>query len=219
MFNGPDLASLSTVAVYAVVWGFVFIECGLLVGFLLPGDSLLFGAGLLAASPHSSINLPLLVTGTFIAAITGNDIAYRTGRRYGRSWIQNREEGRAKQGLKKAEEFYEKRGWWSVVIARWLSWVRTFVPVIAGTAAMDRRAFTSANVVGALPWAIGLPYLGALAYTVPWLRTIATVIAVGSIVAALIGGLYAAVMSWRRRSSHDSGEPPSPDAMNHPSGD
>ena len=160
-----------------------------------------------------------LVTGTFIAAITGNDIAYRTGRRYGRSWIQNREEGRAKQGLKKAEEFYEKRGWWSVVIARWLSWVRTFVPVIAGTAAMDRRAFTSANVVGALPWAIGLPYLGALAYTVPWLRTIATVIAVGSIVAALIGGLYAAVMSWRRRSSHDSGEPPSPDAMNHPSGD
>jgi len=219
MFNGPDLATLSTVAVYAVVWGFVFIECGLFVGFLLPGDSLLFGAGLLAASPHSSVNLPLLVTGTFIAAIAGNDIAYRTGRRYGRSWIQNREEGRAKQGLKKAEEFYEKRGWWSVVIARWLSWVRTFVPVIAGTAAMDRRAFTSANIVGALPWAIGLPYLGALAYTVPWLRTIATVIAVGSIVAALIGGLYAAFTSWRRRSSQDSGEPPSPDALNHPSGD
>jgi membrane-associated protein len=219
MFNGPDLATLSTVAVYAVVWGFVFIECGLLVGFLLPGDSLLFGAGLLAASPHSSINLPLLVTGTFIAAIAGNDIAYRTGRRYGRSWIQNREEGRAKQGLKKAEEFYERRGWWSVVIARWLSWVRTFVPVIAGTAAMDRRAFTSANVVGALPWAIGLPYLGALAYTIPWLRVVATVIAVGSIVAALIGGLYGAVMSWRRRSARESGEPQGPDGLNHPSSD
>jgi membrane-associated protein len=219
MFNGPDLATLSTVAVYAVVWGFVFVECGLLVGFLLPGDSLLFGAGLLAASPHSSINLPLLVTGTFIAAIAGNDIAYRTGRRYGRGWIQNRQDDRAKEGLKKAEEFYEKRGWWSVVIARWLSWVRTFVPVIAGTAAMDRRAFTSANLVGALPWAIGLPYLGALAYTIPWLRVVATVIAVGSIVAALIGGLYGAVMSWRRRSSRQSGEPQGPDGSNHPSSD
>jgi membrane-associated protein len=219
MFNGPDLATLSTVAVYAVVWGFIFVECGLLVGFLLPGDSLLFGAGLLAASPHSSINLPLLVTGTFIAAIAGNDIAYRTGRRYGRSWIQDRQDGRAKEGLKKAEEFYERRGWWSVVIARWLSWVRTFVPVIAGTAAMDRRAFTSANVVGALPWAIGLPYLGALAYTIPWLRVVATVIAVGSIVAALIGGLYGAVMSWRHRSARESGEPQGPDGLNHPSSD
>ena len=148
MLSGPDLATLSTAAVYAVVWGFVFVECGLLVGFLLPGDSLLFGAGLLAGSPHSSINLPLLVGGTFIAAIAGNDVAYRTGRRYGRSWIHSREEGRAKEGLRRAEAFYERRGWWSVVIARWLSWVRTFVPVIAGTAAMDRRAFTSANLVG-----------------------------------------------------------------------
>ncbi len=214
MLSGPDLATLSTAAVYAVVWGFVFVECGLLVGFLLPGDSLLFGAGLLAGSPHSSINLPLLAGGTFLAAIAGNDVAYRTGRRYGRSWIHSREEGRAKQGLRRAEEFYEARGWWSVVIARWLSWVRTFVPVIAGTAAMDRRAFTSANLVGALPWAVGLPYLGALAYTVPWLRTVAAVVAVGSIVAALIGALYAGVMSWRRRSATLPGEAEGADELN-----
>lgn len=219
MFNGPDLATLSTVAVYAVVWGFVFVECGLLVGFLLPGDSLLFGAGLLAASPNSSINLPLLVTGTFIAAIAGNDVAYRTGKRYGRSWIENREPGRAKDGLRKAEEFYELRGWWSVVIARWLSWVRTFVPVIAGTAAMDRRAFTSANIVGALPWAIGLPYLGALAYSIPWLRTVASVIAIGSIVAAFIGAIYAVVRSRRHRSAKATGEPNLPDDSNEPTAD
>lgn len=211
MLNGPDLATLSTVAVYAVVWGFVFVECGLLVGFLLPGDSLLFGAGLLAASPNSSINLPLLVTGTFLAAIAGNEVAYRTGKRYGRSWIEKREEGRAKAGLRRAEEFYQARGWWSVVIARWLSWVRTFVPVIAGTAAMDRRAFTSANIVGALPWAIGLPYLGALAYSVPWLRVVASVIAVGSIVAALVGAIYAVVATRLRRSRKVAGAPIVPD--------
>jgi membrane-associated protein len=219
VFNVPDLATLSTVAVYAVVWGFVFVECGLLVGFVLPGDSLLFGAGLLAASPHSSVNLPLLVAGTFIAAITGNDMAYRTGRRYGRGWIQRREEGRATSGLRKAETFYEQRGWWSVVIARWLSWVRTFVPVIAGTAAMDRRAFTSANIIGALPWAIGLPYLGALAYTIPWIRTIAAVIAVGSIGAGLVGAIYAGVTTWRRRSAGAGGDADGADHLDPPSSD
>ncbi len=219
MLNGPDLATLSTVAVYAVVWGFVFVECGLLVGFLLPGDSLLFGAGILAASPRSSINLPLLVTGIFIAAVVGNEIAYQTGRRYGRSWVENREGGRTKDGLRKAESFYQRWGWWSVVVARWIAWVRTFVPVVAGTAAMDRRAFTTANLVGALPWAIGLPYLGALAYSVPWLRAVASVIAIGSIVAALIGATFAFVQSRRLRSRKSAGEPTSPDEINPPPAD
>ena len=219
MLNGPDLATLSTVAVYAVVWGFVFVECGLLVGFLLPGDSLLFGAGLLAASPHSSINLPLLVAGTFIAAIAGNEMAYRTGRRYGRSWLVNRENDRARDGLRKAEDFYTRWGSWSVVIARWIPWVRTFVPVIAGTAAMDRRTFTSANIAGALPWAIGLPYLGALAYTVPWLRVVASAIAIGSIVAALIGAIFAVIQSRRQRSRRPAGEAIVQDDVNPPPAD
>ena len=219
MFNGPDLATLSTVAVYAVVWGFVFIECGLLVGFLLPGDSLLFGAGLLAASPHNSINLPLLVAGTFIAAIAGNEIAYQTGRRYGRSWLVSREGDRARTGLRKAEDFYQRWGSWSVVIARWIPWVRTFVPVIAGTAAMDRRTFTSANIAGALPWAIGLPYLGALAYTVPWLRVVASVIAIGSICVALIGAIYAVIQSRRQRPSKPGGVPTAQDDINPPTAD
>lgn len=219
MLNGPDLATLSTIAVYAVVWGFVFVECGLLVGFLLPGDSLLFGAGLLAASPRSSINLPLLVTGIFIAAVVGNEIAYQTGRRYGRSWLVTREGDRARAGLRKAEDFYQRWGSWSVVLARWIPWVRTFVPVIAGTAAMDRRAFTSANLVGALPWAIGLPYLGALAYSVPWLRVVASAIAIGSIAAALIGAMFGLVQSRRSRSRKPAGEPSNPDEIDPPTAD
>jgi len=219
VLNGPDLATLSTIAVYAVVWGFVFVECGLLVGFLLPGDSLLFGAGLLAASPRSSINLPLLVTGIFIAAVVGNEIAYQTGRRYGRSWLVTREGDRARAGLRKAEDFYQRWGSWSVVLARWIPWVRTFVPVIAGTAAMDRRAFTSANLVGALPWAIGLPYLGALAYSVPWLRVVASAIAIGSIAAALIGAMFGLVQSRRSRSRKPAGEPSNPDEIDPPTAD
>jgi hypothetical protein len=76
---------------------------------------------------------------------------------------------------------------------------------------MDRRAFISANIVGALPWAIGLPYLGALAYSVPWLRVVASVIAVGSIVAALVGAIYAVVATRLRRSRKVAGEPIVPD--------
>ncbi|MGN6090253.1 MAG: DedA family protein, partial [Actinomycetales bacterium] len=99
----PDLASLSAVAVYAVVWGFVFVESGLLVGFLLPGDTILFGAGLLTAAPVSSqasssatpfepgplgsgplVSLPLLTAGAFVAAVSGDLVGYATGRRLGR---------------------------------------------------------------------------------------------------------------------------------------
>ena len=84
MIGDPDLASLGALAVYAVVWGFLFAECGLLLGFLLPGDTILFGAGLLAASPSSDVNLVVLVLGAFVAAVAGNEVGYLTGRRYGR---------------------------------------------------------------------------------------------------------------------------------------
>ena len=140
---------------YAVLWGFLFAECALLLGFLLPGDTILFGAGLLAASPSSEVNIYVLVTGAFLAAVIGNEVGYVTGRRFGREWVERPREGPGREQLRRAERFYERYGWLSVVVARWIPWVRTFIPIIAGTAAMDRRAFTSANVVGALPWAVG----------------------------------------------------------------
>jgi membrane-associated protein len=190
MFLDPDLGALTAVAVYAVVWGFIFAESGLLLGFLLPGDTLLFGAGLVAASPDSGVNIVVMTVGCLVAAIAGNEVGYYTGRRFGRTWLENREKGRAREQLRRAEVFYDRYGWWSVVVARWIPWVRTFIPIIAGAAAMDRRAYSAANVVGALPWAGGLPILGYFAAQLPVLRTISYVIAgtaiVGTMVAAVI---------------------------------
>ena len=196
----PDLAALTTVAVYAVVWGFLFAESGLLLGFLLPGDTILFGAGLLAAAPGSGINLALLVAGAFISAVLGNEVGYLTGRRYGRTWLERRQSGRALENLRRAERFYERYGWLSLVIARWIPWVRTFTPTVAGAAAMRHRSFTSANIVGALPWAVGLPLIGYYAYRFPALRTVAYVIAGAFVAMSLASLVFMLIRDARRRT-------------------
>lgn len=201
MLIDPDLASLTAVAVYAVLWGFVFAETGLLVGFLLPGDTILFGAGLLAGSPENDISLPLLISGTFVAAVAGNEVGYTTGKRFGRGWLERRESGRALEQLRRTEKFYDRYGWLAVVIARWIPWVRTFTPVVAGAAAMRRGVFTTANVVGALPWAVGLPLLGYYAYELPVLRSLAYTMAMISIVGSIIAAVVLSARERRRRTA------------------
>ena len=208
MIADPNLASLGALAVYAVVWGFLFAECGLLLGFLLPGDTILFGAGLLAASPSSDVNLLVLVIGAFVAAVAGNEVGYLTGRRYGRGWLENRESGRALTQLRRTEAFYDRFGWFSVVVARWIPWVRTFTPVVAGTAAMRRPAFTSANLVGALSWAVALPIVGYVAYQFPVVRTIAFTIAGIFITVSLVGLAVLLVRDALRRRRDRRGDAP-----------
>ena len=202
MLSDPNLTALGALAVYALVWGFLFAECGLLLGFLLPGDTILFGAGLLAASPRSEVNLALLVVGAFVAAVAGNEVGYLTGRRYGRGWLESRESGRALMQLRRTEAFYDRYGWFSVVVARWIPWVRTFTPVVAGTAAMRRPSFTSANVVGALSWAVALPIVGYVAYQLPVVRTVATTIAGVFVTVSLIGLAVLLVRDGARRRRH-----------------
>ena len=217
MWEGPDLASLGALAVYAVLWGFLFAECALLLGFLLPGDTILFGAGLVAASPNSDVNIVVLVIGAFLAAVIGNEVGYTTGRRYGRDWVEGREKGRAREQLRRAEAFYERWGWLSVVVARWIPWVRTFIPIIAGTAAMDRRAFTSANIVGALPWAVGLPVLGYFAYQLPLLRDVAYVVAGIAIAGTVVTVLVSTARS--RRARREDADQEGSSAGSQPSGE
>ena len=89
----PDLGALRAGAVYAVVLGFVFVESGLLVGFFLPGDTILFGAGLVSAEPGSGVSLPLLAAGAFVAAVAGDSVGYTFGSRLGRGWLERRVAG------------------------------------------------------------------------------------------------------------------------------
>ena len=189
-----QLSSLAPFIFYVVVAGIVFIETGLLFGFFLPGDSILFSAGLVAAA-HGNINIVILVTAIFLAAFFGDQVGFVIGRVVGRPYLDKRQSPRIQRMVKNAEEFYEKTGWWAVVAARFFPWIRTFVPPIAGAAMMNYYKFLSANVLGALLWGVGITLAGFYAASVPWVKSSSYVIAAFFIGASLISAL----VNYRRR--------------------
>ena len=183
-----QLSSLAPFIFYIVVAGIVFIETGLLIGFFLPGDSILFSAGLVAAA-HGNINIVILVTAIFLAAFFGDQVGFVIGRVIGRPYLDKRESPRMKRMIAKSEVFYEKYGWWAVVIARYFPWIRTFVPPIAGAAKMNYYKFLSANALGALLWGVGITLAGYYAATIPWVKSSSYAIAAFFITASLVSAL------------------------------
>ena len=183
-----QLSSLAPFIFYIVVAGIVFIETGLLIGFFLPGDSILFSAGLVAAA-HGNINIVILITAIFLAAFFGDQVGFVIGRVVGRPYLDKRESPRMKRMIAKSEVFYEKYGWWAVVIARYFPWIRTFVPPIAGAAKMNYYKFLSANALGAFLWGVGITLAGFYAATVPWVKSSSYAIAAFFITASLISVL------------------------------
>ena len=213
----PDLAALQAGAVYALLFALVFVESGLLVGFLLPGDSVLFGAGLLAAQPGSTLSLPVLAAGVFACASAGNAVGWWTGRRFGRPWLLRRA-GRAAGHVERAEAFYDRYGWLAVVVARFVPWARTFVPVAAGVAGMSALRFATATLAGAAVWGAGLVVLGYWAYAVPWLRTAAVTVAAVAVAASVVVPLAGWVLRRRPRGTAPAPSPsPAPSASPAPS--
>jgi membrane-associated protein len=105
------------------------------------------------------------------------------------------------QRLREAEAFYERWGQWAVVVARFIPWVRTFTPILAGVARMPYRRFLVANVAGALCWGAGLVWLGHLAYSIPWVKTLGYAVAVTAIVGSLVVALVAWVRARRTRTA------------------
>ncbi len=189
-----QLSSLAPFIFYIVVAGIVFIETGLLFGFFLPGDSILFSAGLVAAA-HGNINIVILVTAIFLAAFFGDQVGFVIGRVVGRPYLDKRESPRIQKLIKNAEEFYDKTGWWAVVAARFFPWIRTFVPPIAGAAMMNYYRFLSANILGALLWGVGITLAGFYAASLPWVKSSSYAIAAFFIGASLISAL----VNYRRR--------------------
>jgi len=185
-------AQLSPVApflFYIVIAGLVFIETGLLFGFFLPGDSLLFSAGLVTAA-RTDINIVILVLLVFLAAFIGDQVGYVLGRKIGRPYFQRRNSKRMRKMLAKSERFYEKYGWWSVVIARYIPWIRTFVPPIAGTVKMNYYKFLTANALGAFLWGSGITLAGFYSGSIPWVKDISYGLATFFIGASLISALF-----------------------------
>ena len=195
-----QLSSLAPYLIYLIVGAIVFFETGVLFAFFLPGDSILFSAGLVAAA-HGDVNIAILVTVIFIAAFFGNQVGFVLGRTFGRSYLNKRKSPGLQKVILKCERFYEKSGWWSVVAARFIPWVRTLVPPIAGASKMPYYEFLAANVVGALAWGVGITLAGYYTASIPGVKTFTYAIAgffiLGSIVSAIVDYLR------RRRSPQD----------------
>jgi membrane-associated protein len=155
-----DLAELIRSFGYFGVWAIVliiFFESFLL--FFLPGDSLLFIGGFLAST--GNINIWILVFGCFAGAVLGNNVGYALGQKYGRRFFL-RENSRlfTQENLTRTQDFYDKHGGKTIILARFLPIVRTFAPVVAGIGTMKYKVFTFYNLIGAALWAIGLPLAG-----------------------------------------------------------
>ena len=143
------------------VWFVVFAESGLLIGFFLPGDSLLFTAGLLSSPSFAMFNIWHLVLGAWLAAVLGDNVGYEFGKRVGRKLFKKEKSLLFKpENLVKAQEFYEKYGGKAIMLARFIPVVRTFVPVVAGVGKMDHKKFTFFNFLGGTIWTWGMTWMG-----------------------------------------------------------
>jgi len=152
---------------YLLIFAIIFAESGLLIGFFLPGDSLLFTAGMFAAGtfatafPNVQFNIWVLLIGVFLAAVAGDQVGYLFGRKAGPALFSRPDSRFFKQEhLEKAQEFFERHGPRAIVLARFVPIVRTFCPIVAGAGHMEYTTFVRFNVVGGLLWGIGVTLLG-----------------------------------------------------------
>jgi membrane-associated protein len=152
----------------------VFAESGLLIGFFLPGDSLLFIAGFLASSAGGEVlpPLPIVALVTFVAAVAGDQVGYLFGRRVGPG-LFDRDESRLfnPRNVQKAQDFFDRHGAKTIVMARFVPVVRTFAPIVAGVGRMNYRTFVTFNIVGGILWGVGVTTLGYFLGEVSWIES------------------------------------------------
>jgi membrane-associated protein len=147
--------AFATIALFVIV----FAESGLLIGFFLPGDSLLFTAGVLASK--GDMNIVVVCVGCFVAAVVGDQVGYNIGKRLGPALFRRPDSRIFRQEyVFRTKTFFEHHGPKTIVIARFVPIVRTFAPVLAGVGEMRYRTFASYNVVGAFVWAVGVTLAG-----------------------------------------------------------
>jgi len=156
---GTDLEALIKTVGYVGLFVIVFAETGLLIGFFLPGDTLLITAGLLAG--RNELELWVLIPLLIVAAVLGDASGYQIGKHAGPR-LFNREDSRwfHRRHLERAQDFYDRHGGKTIIIARFLALIRTFAPTIAGAARMPYRKFVVFNVAGGVGWVISMTVLG-----------------------------------------------------------
>ena len=192
--------------VYALLFLIVFVETGLVVMPFLPGDSLLFVVGALAGA--GLLSYPVASAVLLVAAILGDQTNYSIGRYFGPKVFQW-EDSRFfnKRAFNQAHNFYETYGGITIVLARFMPFIRTFAPFVAGVAEMSRIKFTLYNAVGALIWVLGIATAGYFLGSVPWVKENLEKVIWGMI---LIPGLLVIFGAWKARRSRvaDAVAPP-----------
>jgi membrane-associated protein len=190
-----QFASIAPIFVYLLAGGIIFAQTAFLPAFFLPGSSIPFSAGLVASTSKdvSIFNVAIVI---FLAAAIGNQVGFALGRKIGRPLLDKFKDPRILKVVARSEIFYKRNGWWSVFAARFIPWVRTFVPTIAGASKMNYYSFSSANVIGALVWGVGITLAGYYTATLPWVETWTYSIAGFTIIASIT---YALVDYLRHR--------------------
>jgi membrane-associated protein len=183
----------------------IFAETGLLIGFFLPGDSLLFLAGFLSSKPKGLPHLPsiaLVVAVLAIAAFVGNQVGYMIGRRFGPA-VFDKPDSRwfSQRNVARTHAFFERHGTKALVLARFVPIVRTFVPVMAGVGKMEPRTFMFANAIGAVLWAGGITILGYFLGQVDFIKHNIELAAVAIVAVSLIP-VGVEFMRHRRMARH-----------------
>jgi membrane-associated protein len=194
-----NVRELVRVGGYVGLTAIIFAETGLLVGFFLPGDSLIVTAGLLSAQPQFGLNVYVLGVLLTLAAIIGNTVGYAIGRATGpRLFTRDDSLLFKKKHLYRAHDFYQKHGGKTLIIARFMPIVRTFVPVVAGLANMPLKAYTAYNVLGAVAWIWSMLFIGHfLGRVVPGIDKHIEPMILVIIALSLLPGL----ITWRREKA------------------
>ena len=193
-----DVETLVRVGGLTAMTIIVFAETGLMVGFFLPGDSLLVTAGVFAARGNLSI---WALNGLLIAAaIIGDTVGYWIGRRAGEAlFTRPKSLFFRPQHLRRAHDFYEKHGGKTIILARFMPIVRTFAPVVAGMGKMEYRRFLSFNVIGGVAWVVSMTLIGYFLGQFAWVRKNIEIVIILVVFASILPGIIAFALEWMKK--------------------
>ena len=193
-----DVETLVRVGGLTAMTAIVFAETGLMIGFFLPGDSLLVTAGVFAAT--GQLNIWTLNAVLIVAAIVGDTVGYWFGRRVGpalfkrpKSLLFNPDH------LRRAHDFYEKHGGKTIILARFMPIIRTFAPIVAGMGQMEYRRFLSFNVFGGLLWVISMTGIGYFLGQIPGVREHIEIVIIVVVFLSILPGIIAFAREWMKK--------------------
>lgn len=196
--TGLSLPALIQAAGYLGLFLIVFAESGVPIGFIFPGDSLLFVAGLLASQGYFSIGPLLLITTS--AAIIGDSVGYATGAYAGPRLFSGKGFFFNQRTVARTQAFYEKHGASALILARFVPAVRTFVPIFAGVAKMHYRTFLAYNIIGGILWGTGVTFLGyVLGNSFPGIEHYVLPIALGIIALSAVPVVFELHTAYREK--------------------